>query len=426
MEVHVLWCLKKFDLRYNNIKSLAELLLFTEKFPYQGGEVFLKAEIPFLARSFEKVWIFPSQVSENQAFDLPDNVRVMAPKWPAQTHTRNILTRYFLLILRYFTYEFLFSRHRIKYLYQFKWNFYRLIGLIQESEALGAEMKHIYKPDSFCYTYWFNEQTSRLLLLKKMGMPNLKVISRVHLYDFEEEFNGRGYLPFRRVEMRNIDKVVPISDYARAYLNQRFTLPDKITEVHRLGVPEAPLNPGGTVETFILVSCSALSWYKRPELLVDVIAALDFSVHWIHFGDGPMLEQFMAKAKQLPAHIQLDYRGRVGNEEIMQFYRENPVDALLNVSIYEGIPYSMMEAVSAGIPIIGCKVCGVPEIVTEQTGLLLPAVEQPKQMTLLVSEFLTSQSRNHSFRQGVKAFGKQFYDAETNYSEFIQIQLCAE
>lgn len=399
---------------------MAELLLFTEKFPYQGGEVFLKAEIPFLARSFEKVWIFPSQASENQAFDLPDNVKVIAPQWPAETHTRRILTRYFLLILRYFTYEFLFSKHRIKYLYQFKWNFYRLVGLIQEAEVLGAQMKDIYKPDSKCYTYWFNEQTSRLLLLKKMGMPSLKVKSRVHLYDFEEEFNGRGYLPFRRVEMRNIDKVLPISEYARTYLNKRFALPEKITEVNRLGVPEAQLNPGGTGETFIVVSCSALSWYKRPELLVDVIAELDVPVHWIHFGDGPMLEAFNAKAEKLPAHIYLDYRGRVSNEVIMQFYRENPVDALLNVSIYEGIPYSMMEAISAGIPIIGCNVCGVPEIVTEETGLLLPGVPEPVQSALQLKEFLTIRCRNRSFRVSVKDYWKQHYRASENFSGFIQ------
>lgn len=405
---------------------MAELLLFTEKFPYQGGEVFLKAEIPYLAQHFEKVWIFPSQVSENKAFDLPENVEVITPQWPTQTHTRKIVSKHFFLILRYFGYEFLFSKHRIKYLTQFKWNFYRLIGLIEDADSLKAKLKDNFKPDIICYTYWFNEQTSRLLLLKKMGMPNLRVISRVHLYDFEEEFNGRGYLPFRRVEMRNINKVVPISEYARTYLSKQFSFPGKITEVHRLGVPEAPLNPGGTGETFILVSCSALSWYKRPELLVDVIAALDVPVHWIHFGDGPMLEQFMAKAKQLPAHIQLDYRGRVGNEEIMQFYRENPVDALLNVSIYEGIPYSMMEAIASGIPIIGCNVCGVPEIVTEQTGLLLQAAEEPKQMALRVSEFLKSQSRNYSFRQGVKAYWKQFYKGEANYSEFIQTQLCVE
>jgi glycosyltransferase involved in cell wall biosynthesis len=405
---------------------LAELLLFTEKFPYQGGEVFLKAEIPHLAQHFEKIWIFPSQVSENQIFNLPDNVKVIAPQWPAETHTRRILSRYFLLILGYFVYEFFFSKHRFKYLTQFKWNFYRLIGLIQEAEAIGVEMKNIYKQDSICYTYWFNEQTSRLLLLKKMGMPNLRVISRVHLYDFEEEFNGRGYLPFRRFEMKNIDKVVPISEYARTYLNQRFALRDKITEVHRLGVPEAPFNLGGSGGTFILVSCSALSWYKRPELLVDVIAALELPVNWIHFGDGPMLEQFMARVQNLPSHIKLDYRGRVSNEEIIQFYRENPVDALLNVSIYEGIPYSMMEAIASGIPIIGCNVCGVPEIVTEQTGLLLPAVPEPKKTAIQITEFLSNKSRNLSFRQGVIAFGKQFYQAESNYSKFIQTELCLE
>lgn len=399
---------------------MAELLLFTEKFPYEGGEVFLKAEIPYLARQFEKVSIFPSQFSEKRAFDIPENVEVVDLQWPTQTRPRSLFFKHFFVILGYFGYEFLFSKHRIKYLTQCKWNLYRLMGLIQEAEVLRDKIKDIFKTDGVCYTYWFNEQTSRLLLLKKMGMPNFKIISRVHLYDFEEEFNGRGYLPFRHMEMRNIDKVVPISTYARTYLNKRFDLPDTITEVNRLGVPDETFNAGGTGETYVLVSCSSLSWYKRPELLVDVMAALEVPIRWIHFGDGPMLESFMAKAQNLPSHITLDYRGRVSNEAIIEFYRNHPVDALLNVSIYEGIPYSMMEAIASGIPIIGCDVCGVPEIVTEQTGLLLPAVEEAKQMAHQITEFLTSQSRNRAFRQGVKSFWERNYTATDNYSRFIQ------
>ena len=76
---------------------MAELLLFTEKFPYEGGEVFLKAEIPFLARHFEKVKIFPSKVSEKQAFYIPDNVEVVNPQWPTQTRPRSMFFKHFFV-----------------------------------------------------------------------------------------------------------------------------------------------------------------------------------------------------------------------------------------------------------------------------------------------------------------------------------------
>jgi hypothetical protein len=41
-----------------------------------------------------------------------------------------------------------------------------------------------------------------------MGMKE-KFVSRVHLYDFEEEFSGRGYLPFRDMEMKQYIKCFP-------------------------------------------------------------------------------------------------------------------------------------------------------------------------------------------------------------------------
>jgi colanic acid/amylovoran biosynthesis glycosyltransferase len=130
-------------------------------------------------------------------------------------------------------------------------------------------------------------------------------------------------------------------------------------------------------------------------------------------------------ASKLPAGS-YRFMGYVPNAEILTYYREQKVDALINMSELEGIPMSMMEAVASGIPVIGCNVCGVPEIVTEETGLLLPALSAPGQTGILVTEFLNTKSRNRNFREGVKTYGKQFYQAETNYSAFVQNQLCAE
>ena len=54
-----------------------------------------------------------------------------------------------------------------------------------------------------------------------------------------------------------------------------------------------------------------------------------------------------------------------------------PVDLFLNVSEYEGVPVSVMEAQSFGIPVIATAVGGTPEIVNEENGFLLP--ENPSQ-----------------------------------------------
>lgn len=50
----------------------------------------------------------------------------------------------------------------------------------------------------------------------------------------------------------------------------------------------------------------------------------------------------------------------------------NDFDLFVNMSLSEGIPVSIMEAISFGIPIIATNVGGNAEIVNDETGVLIP------------------------------------------------------
>jgi glycosyltransferase involved in cell wall biosynthesis len=400
------------------------LVLLTEKFPYEGGEVFLRAELPYLSDYFQKIIIIPSVPGKKMELELPPNMEVLPLPSPENNSLRYSLRDYGNIILRLFATEFIFSPKRIKYLIQFKWNLYRLVGLLKEAEVLLKLLKTALSDEqTIVYSYWFNEQASRAVLVKLMGY-RFKLITRVHLYDFEDEFNGRGYLPFRYSEWKKVDGVVPISFYAHNYLSRQFGKDRKLQEVSRLGVsPAASINQGGTGSRFTIVSCSVLSWYKRPQLLVDVISKLQVPVKWVHFGGGALETEFLEATNKLPAHTEFEFRGQVPNEYVLQFYKENGVDLFINVSEYEGIPYSMMEAIATGIPLVGCNVCGVPEIVTDQTGVLLPKEVEPETAAIKIVQFLKDKARDRDFRLGVQQFQQQFFNAEGNYKKFIETNL---
>ena len=95
------------------------------------------------------------------------------------------------------------------------------------------------------------------------------------------------------------------------------------------------------------------------------------------------------------------------------------VNLFINVSELEGIPVSLMEAISFGIPIIGCDICGVPEIVNEQTGLLLEKDFDVKEAAAKIELFLGSKASDINFRKGVKLFWNENFNADKNYPEFI-------
>lgn len=398
-----------------------DLILFTNKFPYEGGEVFLETEIQFLAKEFRKVYIVPLHFGDKFSCELPLNIEIIRSSEINNKWRKKFILK---LLIQYFFKELIYSRHRFKYLFNLRWCYNYLAGLVKDVNCLVISLKDLLtQEDVVFYSYWFNEHVSRAVLLKMMGY-HFKLMTRVHLYDFEEEFSGRGYLPFRYTEWKKVDGVLPISTYAHNYLSRQFGKDRKLKEVSRLGVsPTTLLNRGGTGSRFIIVSCSVLSWYKRPQLLVEIISKLEVPVKWVHFGGGMLEPKFLEAAKKLPANIQFEYRGQVPNEHVLQFYKENGVDLFINVSEYEGIPYSMMEAIAAGIPLVGCDVCGVPEIVTEQTGVLLPKEVDPETAAIKIVQFLKDKARDGDFRIGVQQFQQQYFNAEHNYKKFIEAHL---
>lgn len=88
--------------------------------------------------------------------------------------------------------------------------------------------------------------------------------------------------------------------------------------------------------------------------------------------------------------------------------------AFLNVSSSEGVPVSIMEAISFNIPVVATNVGGTSEIVTDETGILLssdPTAEE------ILNALYSIESINVQPRE----FWKQKYNADTNYKEFVKV-----
>ncbi len=111
--------------------------------------------------------------------------------------------------------------------------------------------------------------------------------------------------------------------------------------------------------------------------------------------------------------------GFTANYDILNFYKSNPVDLFINVSESEGIPVTIMEAMSYGILCLATDVGGVKEIVFEGVGNLL----DPRCDPGMISEAITSELPNPAIdnkRNNAKLHSEKFYDSEKNYTDFVQ------
>lgn len=93
---------------------------------------------------------------------------------------------------------------------------------------------------------------------------------------------------------------------------------------------------------------------------------------WTHIGGGPLLRELQALIENKSKNLNVILTGYISNSDVKQLYMMNDFDLFVNMSLSEGIPVSIMEAISFGIPIIATNVGGNAEIVNDETGVLIP------------------------------------------------------
>lgn len=86
-------------------------------------------------------------------------------------------------------------------------------------------------------------------------------------------------------------------------------------------------------------------------------------------GDGPMRESLRKQASALGIADRVHFIGFCG--DIQRFY--NALDVFVLSSICDALPYVVLEAMAAELPVVGTSVGGVPEIIVSGgTGILVP------------------------------------------------------
>jgi glycosyltransferase involved in cell wall biosynthesis len=181
-------------------------------------------------------------------------------------------------------------------------------------------------------------------------------------------------LPFQQHVVEACDLAAPCSIQGETYLRRLYPRSAESIRHSHLGVPDQDMiNKGSADATLRIATCSAIVPLKRLELLIGALHHVSRKVLWTHIGDGPDKERIAELSRKLPGNVQAVFPGRLENDMVLDFYRYNPVDLFVNVSSSEGVPVSIMEALSFGIEPVVTDVGGVSELVRPEFGTLLDA-----------------------------------------------------
>jgi glycosyltransferase involved in cell wall biosynthesis len=209
------------------------------------------------------------------------------------------------------------------------------------------------------------------------------------LHYFRSRLPSRGWAPalagvwvldtFYRLVSRRLPTTVVGTEIARRYGGPRRGVhPMTVTLMRSADLADAPVDATwpGPVE---LLTVGRIEPEKNPLLLVDALAELErerpgrYRLTWI--GSGPMLHRAKSRAEANGVAAAIDFRGFVPfGAELLAAYRA--ADAFVHVSLTEGVPAALVEAISSGLPVLATDVGGVSTLLEGgRGGLLVPPAD---------------------------------------------------
>lgn len=400
------------------------LILLCDSYPLSAGEFFLDDEIKIIHSKFEKIYVLTKVRKKDELCRfVSDNLEVISCdseisivdkiKAIPSVFSLSLITEFFRAVLKY---KIGLTLLLLKIMYM---DIVRSKQVMNEIEKLIVSKK-INKLNAVFYSYWHDYRALALARLNKLDGSFVSV-SRAHGWDVFAERHNPPFLPFKNFIIENLDKTFSISKAGMDELRKYYVGSNiSVSKLGKINKRKALLTKNN--DGFLVCSCSNIISLKRLDLIIELISRLDVvNVKWVHFGDGDLRKQIEDLAKEKLSGIEYEFKGIVPNSDILNFYAQNYVDLFINLSESEGIPVSIMEALSAGIPVLATDVGGTSEAVNEKLGFLLPKDFCMDEATKIVNGFLLLPvDEQRGYRERAYSFWKDTFEAEKNYKEFAE------
>lgn len=405
------------------------LVFLTKIFPFATGEEFIANELPITAREFDKVILIATSVPEGavQTRSVPENTEVYTIS--ASSLKRTLLPG---AVKNLFAspaecrseQDRQAAKHKPIRRAYFAYVLAKGSAVARKASEILAKTDLAEADAVTFYSYWFYDTALAALMLKRScHASRCHAYSRAHGYDIYPERNSANYLPLRPLLLKNLDNVFPCSENGSRYLKTTYPEWSAKVSTSYLGTTDQGVGPRPGGDVFRMVSCCHIVPIKRVELFARSLAALSGSglkLEWTHFGGGDGLEPLKKYASENLSFMKVNFAGEVKNQDLMEYYRKNPVDLFVNTSQLEGLPVSIMEACSFGIPIVATDVGGTGEIVKNgRNGFLLSADFEPEELAHEIEHiYRMTHEEQDVLRSSSRKVWEDSFNAAENYKRF--------
>lgn len=397
------------------------MLLITHSFPFGDAEkTFLAPEVEIL-KNYYDLTIISRNTKDNQTTNFSDEVNLYRYDPQKGYHPFGLFLN--TLISKDYWQElgYLIKHHKYD-LFCMKQALTIHMRMLHFKSYVRGICNSIKEPIVY-YTYWNGYETYACQKLRK---SKDRVITRTHGGDLYLKVDNHNYQPFKDITNKSIDRIYFISEDGKRYYEETFEkLKAPQLKVMKLGTINRNIqNKKSSGKSIKLVSLSRMYWVKRLDKLIEALSEIDdLEIEWTHIGDGELHNQIFEQAHQLldgKENIKYFFEGNLQNEQVYEYFRNNEVDFIVNTSYSEGLPVSIIEAMSCGIPAIAVDVGGIPEIViNNKTGYLIKRDFTNEDFYVVLRKYVNlSEKQKYELRINAFNMWKNEYDANENHEKF--------
>ena len=241
----------------------------------------------------------------------------------------------------------------------------------------------------FCLFYWQMLSNRKIQIVhvqgshgasfdrKKMFVKiakrfNKKVVWHMHASQFVPFYEGRQDKEDIVRHLNMADTLIVLSKYYQDFYTKIGVDPSKIVILNNL-VPKPVFN-AEKIYTDNRLHLLFLGEISKRKGAFDIVQAMS---EWpeltdkveIRIGGNGETERLKTAIKEAQLEHCVKFEGWVGGEK--KIHLLNWADVYILPSFNEGLPISILEALSYNCPIISTPVGGIPEVVTEDNGILV-------------------------------------------------------
>lgn len=241
----------------------------------------------------------------------------------------------------------------------------------------------------------------------------------------DETIYSRHLLKLCLPLMKYADAVTGVSDTVAEYLNKTCHLPAGKARAILNGVNTKAFSDcdsrdrmrcamGFDKADLVIGMIGNLRTEKNHRVLIRAFALLSESIPRLRLvlaGDGPCRKELELLTRELAVAERVFFLGhRLDAPEVMAMF-----DLYCLPSIYEGMPLSILEAWSAGKPVVATDVTGIRDIVVHETNGLLVPVNDPDAL----AEGMRRVLADHDLADRIAAQGRKFALEQCGMAEMV-------